>query len=231
MRADIDITFDFRSDTRPGKDPDAESKTLRRYHKLLWSKPLPSGAAFDLSDKVRGCYLRHQSVLGDFSLSSDAVIQTFRKKARIREMIPADELEAFNAKGYTIGGMMLFPQNKIDGQLTINQARGLTRQIGDRFDLTVECIRRHYTGQSSPLSGTLARYGEFFRLFGDFRGYIEFFLLQDLVTPDFASVRVSEPFSDFSGSPMPCSVGEYNVYRKAASDFIDARNQRILNSG
>jgi len=39
----IDITFDFRSDTPgyPKKDPDALSPTLRRYHKLLWSKPLP----------------------------------------------------------------------------------------------------------------------------------------------------------------------------------------------
>ena len=36
----IDSTFDFRSDTPPGKDPDARSPTLRRYHQLLWSKPL-----------------------------------------------------------------------------------------------------------------------------------------------------------------------------------------------
>ena len=42
------ITFDFRSDTPPGRDPDALSPTLRRYHQLLWSKPLPSGAPFEL---------------------------------------------------------------------------------------------------------------------------------------------------------------------------------------
>lgn len=30
----IDITFDFRSDAG-GKDPDAYSPTLRRYHQLL----------------------------------------------------------------------------------------------------------------------------------------------------------------------------------------------------
>ena len=44
----IDITFDFRSDTPPGKDPDVFSPTLSRYHKLLWSKPLPSGLVFEL---------------------------------------------------------------------------------------------------------------------------------------------------------------------------------------
>lgn len=38
----IDITFDFRRDAI--KDPDIDSPTLRHYHMLLWSKPLPSGA-------------------------------------------------------------------------------------------------------------------------------------------------------------------------------------------
>ena len=52
-REQIDITFDFRTDTPPGKDPDARSPTLRRYHKLLWSKPLPNGMMFDLDDTTR----------------------------------------------------------------------------------------------------------------------------------------------------------------------------------
>jgi uncharacterized protein DUF6994 len=34
----IDVTFDFRSDTPRGRDPDARSPTLRSYHQLLWSK-------------------------------------------------------------------------------------------------------------------------------------------------------------------------------------------------
>lgn len=34
-RERIDITYDFRTDTPPGKDPDAYSKTLRDYHKYL----------------------------------------------------------------------------------------------------------------------------------------------------------------------------------------------------
>ena len=60
MRRHIDITFDFRSDTPPGKDPDALSPTLRRYHKLLWSKPLPSGVVFELDDTTLHVYLHHQ---------------------------------------------------------------------------------------------------------------------------------------------------------------------------
>ena len=44
----------------------------------------------------------------------------------------------------------------------------LTQQIADPFDLTLECIRRHYLGETSPLAETLRRYEQFFALFEDF---------------------------------------------------------------
>lgn len=69
----IDTAFDFRSDAR-GRDPDTHSPTLRDYHRLLWSKSLPGGAAFNLSDASPGAYLHHRSDLGEFFLSSDSVI-------------------------------------------------------------------------------------------------------------------------------------------------------------
>jgi len=62
----IDVAFDFRTDAG-GKDPDSHSPTLRRYHQLLWSKPLPSGAPFDLSVSTPRVYLHHRSSLGEFS--------------------------------------------------------------------------------------------------------------------------------------------------------------------
>jgi len=230
MHTDIDVTFDFRRDTPEGKDPDIYSKTLRLYHKLLWSKPLPCGATFELKDAIPGHYLYHRSNLGEFSLSSDAVIPTFKWHKRIQMLIPDEKLKAFNAAGYTIGGMMVFPGNRIDGKWTINQARGCTRRIGDRFDLTLECIRRHYNKDESPLSDVLARYSRFFDLFGSFSGYVEFFLLNDLVSADFSAVKMSAPFDDFDGSPIPNSVDEYKAYEIAARTFIEARNQRIASS-
>ena len=226
----IDITFDFRSDTPQGKDPDALSPTLRQYHKLLWSKPLPSGLVFDLVDTTPGVYLHHRSRLGEFWLSSDAVIPTFRREKRLSDIInqiPVEEREAFIGIGYTIGGMMVFPGSKVDGKMTINQKRGFDRQIKDRFDLTVECIRRHYRDERSPLSDTLARYADFFGLFGDFRGYVTFFLLQDLVTDDCSAVRFFLPFENFITSPLPGSMDAYLAHRQLAVDFIEARNQRI----
>jgi len=227
----IDITFDFHSDTPKKKDPDALSPTLRQYHRLLWSKPLPNGVVFDLVDTTPGIYLHHRSQLGEFQLSSDTVIPTFRKQKHIKhilDQIPR-ELETFGRINYTIGGMMVFPGNRVDGHMTINQARGLHPRIKDRFDLTVECIRRHYLNERSPfpLSGTLARYADYFRLFEDFRGYVEFFLLQDLVTDDYSAVKFFLPFEDFRSSPVPDSMAAYSDYRQRAIGFIEARNQRI----
>jgi len=228
----IDITFDFRSDTPQGMDPDARSPTLRRYHKLLWSKPLPSGVVFDLADTMPGAYLHHRSQFGEFRLTSDAVVPTFRKQARLAhvfEQIP-EGLSTFGSIGYTIGGMMVFPGNRVDRKMTINAARGCHPRIKDRFDLTAECIRRHYSYERSPLSDTLARYADYFRLFGDFRRYVEFFLLEDLVTEDCSVVKFFLPFDDFKSSPVPDGMAAYLEYRGLAIGFIEARNRRICES-
>lgn len=234
MHRQINIAFDFRSDTPTGKDPDVHSPTLRRYHKHLWSKSLPGGAAFQLNDTTPRAYLHHRSEIGEYFLSSDCVIPSFRKETRLSHIfarLQPGDLDAFVSNSYTIGGMMVFPGNCINGKMTINGARGFHPRIKDRFDLTVECIRRHYSNDSSPLGDTLARYADFFRLFGDFRGYIEFFLLQDLVTDDYSAVRFFMPFEDFNKSPLPNSIEAYIAYKGLAMSFIEARNQRILESG
>jgi hypothetical protein len=226
----IDITFDFRSDTPPGRDPDALSPTLRRYHQHLWSKPLPSGAPFELDVTTPYTYLHHRSELGEFWLSSDAVIPTFSRELRLAhiiDQIPHAEREAFNRIGYTIGGMMVFPGNRVGRKMTINMARGCHPRIKDRFDLTVECIRRHYLDEPSPLSDPLARYADFFGLFDDFSGYVDFFRLQDLVNEATSAIKFFMPFEDFTGSPLPRTLDAYLEYRQRAMEFIEARNQRI----
>ena len=72
----IDITFNVFSDTPEGKDPDSYSPTLRKYHQILWSKPLPNGDNFSLDlDTAR--LLHHKSELGEFFLSSDQIGNTY----------------------------------------------------------------------------------------------------------------------------------------------------------
>jgi len=225
----IDTAFDFRADAR-GRDPDQHSPTLRRYHRLLWSKPLPNGAPFELDDTRRGAYLYHRSGLGEFWLASDSVMQTFVRWSRMKPLVSQfDDAEnaAFMTLAYTIGGMMVFPGNRVDGKPTINGARGFSPKIADRIDLTLECIRRHYLGSESPLGETLARYRDFFELFGDFRGYVEFFLLQDLVTGDGSTVRFFAPFDAFATSGAPKDIETYTEFRRCSIEFIDARNRRI----
>jgi hypothetical protein len=227
----IDTSFDFRRDAG-GKDPDGHSVTLCRYHKLLWSRVLPSGALFDLEVSRRhGAYvLHHRSELGEFSLTSDSITHTYTKVPKLKhitELFSEEENEAFRTLGYTIGGMLVFPGNRIDRKQTINGARGCHWKIRDRFDLTLECIRRYYIGQHNLLEDTLNRYGDFFALFEDFRGYVEFFMLQDLVVGDYSAVTFLMPFDDFRTSPVPGDVDTYREYRRLTIEFVEARNRRI----
>jgi hypothetical protein len=211
-----------------GGDPDATSPTLRAYHKTLWSKPLPGGERFDLRDDKPGSYHLHSSALGDFSLGSDAITHSYKNHSRkkwLTEQIPQQVLELFDC-GSTIGAYVIFPNNRVDGKHTINQARGTLRLIDDRFDLTLECIRRFYINETSPLAETLARYTSFFELFRTFNEYVEFFLLHDLVD-EHGHIKFYLPFDDFQSPPAFKDVDEYLVYKSHVESFIEARNQRV----
>lgn len=197
---------------------------------MLWSKPLPNGCLFQLDDTGKGAYLHHKSDLGEFLLCSDSVIPTFTKwksLKRITGRFSEQENERFRAIGYTMGGMMVFPGNRIQRKNTINGARGFNRKIADRMDTTLECIRRHYLGEASPLGDTLARYDSFFALFDDFTGYVDFFLLQDLISADGATVKFFTPFDDFNATAVPRDYDTYLSYRNLTIDFVSARNRRI----
>jgi hypothetical protein len=222
----IATSFDVRTDSN-GRDPDSASPTLKSYHQQLWTKPLPSGALFNL-ERAPGAYLTHTSHLGDFKLSSDTISNSLRsnkRRASLIAQIPSVKLDAFQSLGSTVGARILFPGNRVDGKPTINVARGFNAQIADRFDLTLECIRLHYLGQASPLAATLDRYAEFFALFGSFEGYVHFFLLDDLVRND--QVKFYLPFDGEFGQPLPNTVDEYNEYMANSLGIVAARNRRI----
>lgn len=223
----IDTSFNMYSDANGG-DPDATSPTLRAYHKRLWSKPLPSGDFFDLRDDKPGHYLYHSSALGYFSLGSDAITHSYKnqiKKKWLTTQIPNEVQELFDL-GSTIGAYLIFPNKKIDQKHTINQARGISRFIDDRFDLTLECIRRFYRSEQNPLEDVLRRYSSFFKLFETFEGYVEFFLFNDLVD-ECGNVKFYLPFDNFQSPPEFTCVEDYLVYKNRVELFIKFRNQRI----
>lgn len=225
----IDITFNVYSDSNGG-DPDRTSPTLRSYHKMLWSKKLPNGEIFELTDKINGTYLYHKSGLGEFILGSDGISHSYKnhkRKSWLTQQI-TDEVQELFDMGSTIGAYTLFPTNRVDKQNTINQARGVNSLIDDRFDLTLECIRLFYAGKQSPLYDTFKRYKDFFDLFENFKGYIDFFLLNDLVNES-EIIKFYLPFDNFKTRPTFADIEEYLTYKKGVINFIKARNKRIDN--
>ena len=227
----IDVDFDVRTDSGD-RDPDYASKTLREYHQLLWSKPLPLGDKLELQHMPSAYhYLIFESKSGTMSLSSDSITtsMSFHKKlAPVVTQIPNKQIEHFQTVGSTIGAKILFPGKKVNGYQTINQARGFSSQIKDRFDLTLECIRLFYLNEPSPLSETFKRYSNFFDLFVDFHGYVDFFLLQDLVKE--SRVKFFLPFESFEKTvPYPKSVEDYFDYMSNSIEFVVSRNERIAN--
>ena len=227
---EIDTSFDFRSDSN-GKDPDAYSPTLRSYHRFLWSKQLPIGERLEIEEMNSTLIYRFN--MQSLKFGSDSISNSYigaKKIAHLDGLISQAELEEFRDKGSTIGGYLIFPSEREDGRMTINGARGFNRKIADRFDLTLECIRLHYQRLEHPLQNTLGSpiNNFFFSLFKDFQGYVDFFLLQDLVDNSYERVNFfTATKTAFAGSPIPDTATEYRAYKKATLEFVRQRNGRI----
>lgn len=236
---DIDISFDFSSDT-PGywdhfwenngghgsggkNDPDALSPTLRSYHQMLWSKELPCGKFMDLEQPNDGylrwddLYFGSDSITTSFRYGAFPLIEDLEKQPGYREKI-----EAYIHKTYTIGGMMIFPVH----HYSFNQARGMHRKIRDRWDLSLECIRRFYAGEESPLFKPLKSDADFYGLFCDFRGFVDYFYLQDCVTDDY-QVKMWMEGIPFERPAFPQTIEEYCAFLQEELDFVQKRNKRI----
>ena len=217
----IDVDFDFQADSH-GKDPDSASETLKSYHQFLWSKTLPNGQMLKLS-KGKGFYLKWN----DMYFGSDSITCSFhwQLKEMVAKKIP--DFDNFKIdywhKTYRIGGTIIFPQLK----WSMNQARGCHKRICDRWDLTLECIRRFYKGECTPLDKALVKSKSFFDLFLDFKGYVDFFLLQDCIDENY-NVKFWLNTTLFETNPMPKTFESYLNWVQSQIDFVNQRNKRIL---
>ena len=222
----IDITFDFRTDSK-GRDPDTYSPTLNAYHRALWSKELPNGEVMDLQSKGAPFVLSWK----DFYFTSDTIIVEMRslKNQRIidqaREKVEDFEevYEHLLCRSYSIGSMIIFPVHVN----SMNQRRGMNILIADRWDLTLECIRRYYAGEESPLTKVIEQDKAFYDLFLDFKGYVDFFFLQDCVSEDYSSVNIWMGDALFRKSGLPETVEEYFRFLLKEHIFLDKRNKKI----
>ena len=240
----IDVTFDFTTDTpnywenlyagKSGFDPDIWSPKMREYHQLLYSRVLPNGELFDLKIGGNGkpdSYLYWK----DFRFGSDSIINMYTHCDFMQNILSEIKKQKCDFKefrekylrtSYTIGGEIIFPKNGT-GYKSMNSARGLSKKISDRFDLTLECIRRFYNNEDSPLTYTIEYNKNFFELFIDFKGYVDFFYLNDLVSDDYKSVKFFLDFDNFKENPRPQTVEEWKTLYDKQMEFLSGRNDRI----
>ena len=126
-------------------------------------------------------------------------------------------------KAYTIGGTIIFPKHPS----SMNQNKGTNTLISDRWDLTLECIRRWYAGEKSPLYDTIEKDKDFYGLFVNFKGYVDFFFLQDCVSEDYSKVNIWCGNADFLESGLPKTLKEYFGFLSKEFEFLNKRNARI----
>lgn len=238
----IDVDFDFTLDTPEywdnfwekepilgcsGGDPDSKSRTLQEYHKILWSRELPNHETMELSCGSGPNYLTWKN----FRFGSDSIFVSFRYKkckellVQVSQSVPnyRSLIEDFLHLADTISGFVIFPK----GKHSINKARGCNPLISDRWDWSLECIRLYYLGEKSPLYETLLHNKYFFDLFVDFKGYVEFFFLQDFVSEDYESVIMFDDKEVFRDTPRPQTPKEYVSWIKTQLLFNDRRKERI----
>ena len=68
----------------------------------------------------------------------------------------------------------------------------------------------------------------FFDMFVDFRGYCDFFFLQDCVSEDYKTVKMWIPTRPFTKKyPYPGTAREYFEWIDQCLSFVQSRNRRI----
>ncbi len=126
-------------------------------------------------------------------------------------------IEDYIRDTYTIGGTIVFPRHRN----SINQIRGTNRNIHDRWDLTLRCIKDFYDGKDSAIGWCIEQDRDFFRLFGSFEGYVDFFLLNDCVESDYTVI------DRMPDSVLPRDADEFFGYIESEREFVSKRNNRI----
>ncbi len=227
------------------RDPDSWHDGLRESHRILWSRPFPSGDAWSFAP-VPGWYLKNveprANEPSEWSIGSDNFATTHTNALpSMAAAIPGYQnghLHDF----CTIGGYIVFPNGLAQTRTTqvkprkwsINQARGMERRISDRFDLTLEAIRLYFAGittrDANPIGDVLDAYGWFFDSFGKgaegFQAYVDYFFLNPMV-PDGRVVPMYGHALDFGDALPRRSQSAYNDYLAAQRAAVSDRNELI----
>lgn len=139
------VTFNYKVDSPPGKDPDSHSPLLKADHQLLWTKELCDGALFkvqapaDPKERRKNYLMFEQTPDKRFTFGSDAVTNSYTKWGKPRNLVEAkaelseEQQHRYFNPPYTIGSAMIWPVRKIH-RPTLNTAR--ERGYGSRTGWT-----------------------------------------------------------------------------------------------
>jgi hypothetical protein len=226
---DIQVEKDMREDLQEGSDADMYSRILHQYHHALWNRG-PLLGLEESSSKKGPFKFKHK----DWVYTSDSIIHTYKDWHRLKSIQKdEDSVNRVYLQGSKISGYVIFPGKQINRKQTINQRRGIHLSITDRFDLTLECIRRSYKNDfNHPLGETLKVYWSYFEQFGNFESYVRFFFLDDLVEFKQSEIKIkfwlplkNESFQD--NYPLPSDEKEYSQFLSSLEIFVSRRKDRI----
>ena len=180
-----------------------------------------------------------------FSVSSD-FIGSSRAHAKSVGISDVD-VGKYLKESRVLGGHVLFPKTLwINGTIeytgkggTINTARGGEKGFCDRFDCTLQDIKLFYSSQNSKLEKYYNKYNEWLYLFKSFKGFIDFFSLNDFCNPnyevyDLSSVDdnmkytrlIDTSYSDISFYKIN-DMEIYSNFIKGNENAIKLRNKRL----
>lgn len=231
-------------------DPDLTNPELYNAIVKLWDKGPLAGI------RANGCELVYVDAKtgARYRFGSDCMINLYtdydekrhgpeKLQNSIRQIKQQSEMVANYDKYYPIGASIIFPRGCEKWWETINITRGWRWIIGDRIDLTMECIRLYYDDKESPLTDVFKdKINKWFLdLFGSFPAYIDFFMLNDLIGDD-GKINFFLPFNGFqkteSGWVLKCgteqrshayptSEQEWWTLFDAEISFMNARSKSI----
>ena len=119
-----DFSYYDDPDLPEGGDADARSPLLRKFHRQLWSKPLPTGETLDLTVDLS---VASPGSLRGLRLSSDTIASTHRNYRRrqihvLWDALPAVDKLRYDRGFYRMGGFIVFPCHR----KSMNTERGDT---------------------------------------------------------------------------------------------------------
>jgi DNA polymerase-3 subunit alpha len=132
-------------------------------------------------------------------------------------------------------GVMVYQEDVIKvghyfGGLTLAEADVLRRGMSGKFRGREEFERTKASFFEKAISkgNEFNDVAEIWRQIESFAGYVDFFLLQDLVSPNYELNYFLTPTKDvFESSPLPESEEEYLQYMQSSTSFTVKRNERI----